>query len=542
MDINVSAPRGAITGYSTLKSRKAAIVLIFAAGFILHGTKLLTGGIGIDTELVISNPGYEYPHWRDLGRWGLLLLKAVSGNLCYNPIFAAVATILVMCAAAIAFLALWDSAWGDSVTSPSYQDAIWTVAAVLWLSHPMLTEQLYFSLQSLEISVCFLLEAISLYFAYRWAIRRDSPLYAVLSTLTLIIPFACYQAMVVMYIFGTISVILTVTLSGITVGSDEALAPRLILWQVLRFAAIFAVSFIANTAITMCLCGTGHGYFDSQVVWGSVPLSMCLRYIADGIIGPYIGHAGPDTAYNQPYYHWSYGLICLASLVAIIVTLARRHVRRGTAAMTIGLWISLQVSTFMLLIIQGGVPFVRTRLVIPAAECFMAYMTLHVILRMTSESRTAVYKLAAAAVSACCIIGCYAQTQVTLRLYYTDSCRYDQDVALARDLIRRIEAVQGDGSYPIVVSGHVPFKPNNSCIIGETMGHSFFDWEDDPAKTTLRSVAWLNTLGARYACADSDAVSYCVTEYCPGLPSWPDAGSVQLCDSAYIVVKLSDAP
>ncbi|MCM1570199.1 MAG: hypothetical protein NC081_12270, partial [Roseburia sp.] len=139
-----------------------------------------------------------------------------------------------------------------------------------------------------------------------------------------------------------------------------------------------------------------------------------------------------------------------------------------------------------------------------------------------------------------CVLGLAGQMQTTLRLYYTEECRYEQDVARAREMIQSIDRAQGEYPLPVAFVGELSFQGNSATILGETMGHSFFEHDArmEPASyySTGRILGLMRVLGRDYRQLSSDRMEE-AWEHSYYMPGWPAENSVQRFEDM-IVVKL----
>lgn len=112
---------------------------------LIHSAKLNSNIIGIDTESMIHQGTNFYDGWLNTGRQGLVLLKFLLGNSLFQPYFAGMLTVLLFAAAVGAFCLVWDKAggWSGGAGKSLW---MWGLAGFLWISHPVMTEQFYFSL------------------------------------------------------------------------------------------------------------------------------------------------------------------------------------------------------------------------------------------------------------------------------------------------------------------------------------------------------------------------------------------------------------
>lgn len=559
------------------------ILLLGVFVFLVHGAKLNSPIIGIDTEDIIRLQGDFYTGWRQSGRQGLILSKLLLGTFEFNPYFAGLMTLLFFGGAVWAFLRLWDNVWeaadpAGAGCSRSESGSLlpwgWLAAGFLWISHPVMTEQLYFSLQSLEICAGLLLTALSLYLARRGVEEGRKSCVSACFFLLLVI-FSMYQVFVVVYVFGVLSMLVlkfagelklwgtdqrtTCGAGGGTglksaegaVESGGKLSLSAGMWKaVFQHGALFLAAFGVNMIITGAFFNAGSGYLSGQIQWGCVsPKEGIFRILDHGF--------RVCTGWNSLYYNAGFGLLCLAAAwLALRAVMRLERSRRMAGVLWLLLLAALLSTPFWMTFLCAGAPVVRSQLVLPAVTGFLAYFVFKMsrqagLAGRSGGSRKApvggrrLWKALGAVILTLVI---WSQVQTTLRLYYTDECRYQQDAALGRELITAAKRLEGSadsaiaGNMGLVVVGSRPFSPNNACVAGETIGHSFFDFDTEVEPecywSTRRVVGFLHTLGYDIGHASRENCEKAV-EDSSGRPCWPQEGSVWRMGDV-IVVKLSE--
>lgn len=518
--------------------------------FLIHGAKLNSNIIGIDTDDLIRYQDEFYSGWLDTGRHGLVFLKQLMGNLSYNPYFSGLLTLLCFVGAVSAFLVLWDSA----VKKQKGSLIAWTVCSLLWISHPIMTEQFYFSLQSAEVCIAITLTALALYITRCWerrvckdGIQRNKVLWLlpVVSILLLLLTFSVYQVMVVLYIFGAITLILLDGLSDV-MGKEECATARLWL-RIVPYVAVFLVAFAANSLITSFFFQSSD-YLGNQIQWEQGDITENFRLIAGHVVKTL-------TGYDSIYYNIGYGILCAVVLIIMLVLLINIKKRKSTV-LTMLFFLSALFSTpYLMTIVIGGAPVVRSQLILPVATCFLAYLAFHLwgelqeqydcnifAVAGTVSNKKSVLVLLFSSILVGCTIGVWQQAQTTMQLYYTDSMRFEQDVAIARELMMIIGDKYEDEGIALVVVGSKPFAANNSCVQGETIGVSVFDYDVDlePACywSTRRILGLFHLLGADYDIAPVDRFEDAI-EYSQKMDVWPDRDCVKQREGV-VIIKMGE--
>lgn len=520
----------AINGLQMVRDHNRNISLMVLLMFLLHGAKLNANVVGIDTEALIFYGGKDfYQGWLNTGRQGLVLLKYLFRNLTFNPYFAAVLTLLVFPLAISAFFLLWSSVGGVKNSL-----IVWIISGLLWISHPILTEQFYFSLQSFEIVLGFLMTAVALYLTLLWTEKKRRLWAFGASVIILLLTFSIYQAFVSFYIFGTISVLFFQSLKEFSEKKQRMATSALV--RIGSCIMVFITAFLINTLITQKFFGSSS-YLAEQINWGTATIWEIFRHICGHIISVMLGR-------SPIFYSAFYGFLLICSMILFVAYLYRHGRKNKSSCITVSfLYLALQCSPFFMTLLQGGEPVLRSQLVLPAMTGLQV-MLCYCLIQDLAISVMTVRRVILTGIMFLGLLGGVRTTKITWSLYYTEQLRYEQDVALGRDLIQRLEKVYGQesDSLPVVVVGTRPFQGNHSCAQGQVMGQSIFDWDASvapiPYYSTRRVLGFLHVLGANYNVASIDRLEGAL-RYSENMPQWPAENCVQIYDGM-VIVKLSE--
>ncbi len=508
-----------------LEKYRSRLFLTGLLVFLLHGSRMYSGIIGIDTEDLLHLQDDFYGGWLHTGRQGLVFLKYLLDNAQYNPFFSGAMTVLLFAAAVAAFLGLWDR-----VGRPARMWA-WGCGVLLWVSHPAMAEQFYFSLQGMEICLGLGLTALALYFSFRWS-EGGSVLWAVGSGGILLLTFSVYQIFVVLYIFGTVSLLLLQAVREVSEGAQPE-GMRLIR-RVVPYCAVFLAAFLLNTLITRLFFGSSD-YLQNQIYWGRASIKDCFHAIAGHVVKAF-------TGYGSIFYHPGLGVLALFDLILLLIFLSGHgRGKRGGKGVILFFYLALLATPFLMTVLLGGTPAMRSQMVLPAVTGFLGYLGIWLVQIQDSYFRRRLRGTLIYCCLAVCLLGGVEQAKVTGRLYYTDWCRYEQDAALGRTVIEKIEQIKPDERMPVVVIGGREFSGNHSCVTGEVIGRSFFNYDREvepvPFWSTRRILGFLHTLGADYAQVPQERMGEAM-ECGANMPVWPKEGCVQV-KNGMIIVKLS---
>lgn len=537
-----------------LEKYRSRIALIGVFVFLIHGAKLNSAIIGIDTEDLIHIRGDFYGGWLNTGRQGLIALKWLMDSLGFNPYLAGLLTVLFFGLAVSAFFLLWDRMLPLKCRKGMIA---WAAGGMFLIAHPVLTEQFYFTLQSVEICLGMLLTAAALYLVTRY--REIGGRWRLAgSILILLLTFSVYQAFVVLFIFGTVSVLLPEAIAVLAREGqkEEKVSAGMLLKGIVPYLGVFLVAFCINTLITTIFFSASD-YLGGQIIWGKFAWLDNLRAIAGHVVKVL-------TGYQSLHYHFTFGLLSVIVFCLVIMkmtggvkgrnsavtsdknprerSMAEPYEKRGGAvAVILFYFAALLLTPFLMTLICGGAPAVRSQLVLPFVTGYLAYLA--VSLLPSEDIREKINcKIVTLLVALVCVAGIFSETATTMSLYYTDRMRYDQDVSLGRELITEIERAAGGEELPVAVIGRKPFSGNHACVLGEIIGKSFFDHdvEVDPQYywSTRRALGFLHTLGADYKQVGIEQFGNAVQE-AADMPVWPAEESVQVRDGM-VLIKLSE--
>lgn len=512
------------------------MVLVWVLALLIHGGKLYTEAIGIDTEDLIHLGNDFYGGWLHTGRQGLVALKWLTDSLRFRPFISGIVTLLLLGLCVSGFFLLWGSFFEredlENGRETSYVSVfVWVLSGWLILSHPVLTEQLYFSIQSVEICVGILvvIVALGLIVSYnshggKWKLP--------VSAILLLLPFSIYQSMVVLFIFGTVSVLVSKALCQLENHQSSKM-----MREVFPFLVVFVAAFGTNMLITK-LFFSSSDYLGEQILWGKYDFKDNLRAIAGHILKVF-------TGYKSVHFNPFFGAlsVCFCGMAVFLCVKRHREQKENTGgndrsgimiAKLLFYVAALFFTPFLMTFLCGGSPVIRSQIVIPFLTGFLTFGCMKQF-----AGRKNIFPVLVIAVS---IAGAWVQSNVTEDFYYTDRMRYDQDAYLGRELIQEIQAVSGEEEYPVVVIGRKPFQGNNSCLTGEIFGKSFFDHdvEVEPVYywSTRRVLGFLHTLGGDFNQIPMEWTQTAVSDS-KDMPAWPAEGSVAVKDNM-VIIKLSE--
>lgn len=520
---------------SYIKRNRYVIAILTFFVCLLHSDKLSSVNSGIDTEKIIFAGGDIYRSWLGIGRQGLVFLKWMMGQLSYNPYFAGILTLLFLVMAVIAFCFLFEY-----IRRGAGKGSLLLTFGMLLTAHPVLTEQLYFSLQGAEITFSFLLCAVSLFCAHHWAEKRGG-CWFVSGVLLLLPAFSVYQAMVPLYLFGIVAVCL---LYGLRTGQEteggNASGIRKEMQYLFHLMTVFLLSLTVNQLITL-LFFSKSDYLGKQIQWEASDMGEGVRRI--------LAHVRDVVLGQGIFYSWIFFWLALGLLVLYLLRI-RKNFAPELYGWNLFLLAALYASPFYLTILMGERPVIRGQLVLPFMTGFMAYLG-GVLVQDMEAAREQDYEVWKKQVvgfwkgylMVVCLLALWQEAEVTCRLYYTDAVRYQEDLWLAGNLEQDIIRFTGQCYYdgPVVFVGKRSAAGNEACLTGDVMGQSLFAWDTgvEPQNywSSSRIIGFMHCLGARYKEPNTNQVRL-ASRMAESMPCYPAQGSIVWCKDV-LVVKLS---
>lgn len=499
-----------------LEKYRVLWILLVIAMVLVHGTMLFGTSIGIDTEVMMGLQESFYESWLGIGRYGLVFMKTLMDTKMLNPFLIGVlATILLPCVCIA-----WTFFFGK-ITEKQNAYGI-TFFSLILVTYTIITEQLYFKLQAVEVLLALILTAVSLLLVFIGTVNKQGRvrwLMYVMAVLLNVLDFGVYQVMVPLFIFGAAAGFF------LYIFVREERNEKDILRLVFSYIGIFFISLLLNQVLSKVFFSNGADYLSNQIAWGTMPFGDCVAIIFSHVMEIALG--------TQIYYVKTFSVYAFILFVTSIVLWIRNKGRKGNVLGILSL-ILIFLAPFYMTILCGQTPVIRSQLVMPFVVGFFAYA----VFDLRVEKKCFIYL--ALAVS---IFTVYLQMKYTAMLHYSDQVRYESDVRIATRISERIDALENEAnSYPVVFFGAYETRLNPSCIKGEVIGYSFFEWDSQTqplgVQSTRRILCFMQSLGMNYGQANMEQTQKALEE-CMEMPAWPAQDSIQEKNNV-IIVKLGE--
>lgn len=491
-------------------------ISIFVSTIVLglvHGSRFFTNNVSIDTVLFVKNPGTDY-NWLEIGRWGMVLTKKLGGLGIYNPYVASVFAFLMMVLSCI----LWSYLFFE--ISKKDRESYFLVG-ILFFSHPVFALQIFFQIQAFELLFSIALIPITLLFVYKW-IDGKKWLWCILSVFLMVWIFATYQSNVVLYIAGAIVCFILYEEKDI----------KSLLINGIKLVVSFFIGYLSYNVIDRLFFPQSE-YLESSVFWGQLPFKECLDFIWLHIQQVIYGSG---TFFNKCYILW-------IGIFAFIFVLELKHITWYKVIKWCAIAI-LFLTPFALTIYLGHMPVERSQTSLGFVQAVVSMMAYQYF---KSQKIQIVQKGMSIIVLASAVLMLNKQMYTTLKLYYTDDVRYNEDVNTIQQILNDVNDIKGIDAKPLVFIGTKDSKLNASCYqagsqgieyFGESCTKLFYDVEPYYFNSTYSILDLCNVIGMPYPMPSETQVIKARKD-AELMPCWPSEGSVK--DSGEtIIIKLSD--
>lgn len=477
--------------------------------FLVYSSQINYINIRFDTESVINYPGGT-SGWLTFGRQGAILTRMIFRQLHFNPYFAQMFSFILYAVIMIMFSYTFYIL-GD-------MKVIYSVGLfLLFIISPIITEQMYFQLQVIEVAFALLLVIVSVWMTYLFVFKKRF-IYSLSAIIMMIWAISTYQLFAVFYI--SLIVYTFILLYRKSVLKDKVDVTTII-EIIIKSISIFIVAMLINAIITG-LFFSSNDYVSDMIVWKKIPIGQGVKNILMHIKQVMLGEG--------VFFSLSYSI----SIILVLVSLIKECtvIRRGNLRILYYLSIIVFCSCpFLLTIYTGSMPAKRVQFILPFVSAANLMFAIHCL-----ES----YCKRIAIILSICML--FTQTQDVMRLLYTDDIRQQEDLRNMELIYERIIDVSGETRKPVAFIGEIKANLNNASIRGESIGLSVLTLnsvvEPHYYMSSLRTSEMLQAMGMNIESVNEEQLIE-ARKSAANKPRWPSKESVYDAGDM-IVVKLSD--
>lgn len=480
---------------------KKSIVSAFLITIMLYIIRLTQYSFSIDTEILINDPDSLLNSWYIIGRYGLCFFKSLFHTKNINIFLTNIVAIFFLISNAILWMYLYST-----ISNKKGSQIASFVFMLMITSSPILCEQIGFTLQALEIMLALNIEAISILFANK-GIENKNKIFLLLSIICLFICFSFYQAYVFLYMTGIISCLL------LKYDIDE-IDYKDFFYRLGMYILIFLLAFLSYYCINILVLSyldlTKGTYLANQIKWGVYPVFVNMKNIMVFSFKTLIGY--------QNTWHPFFGLLFIIFFYYYCLS---KKCLWMTKTFKIFLCISFFVIPFLLIFLTGSQTAGRAQFSIVYSLAFLSWW----LLCSFERKKTILLLSCVILLLQCCIIFI-----LNLSAY---NC-FREETKLIDDISQEIIKMNYENKQIAFIGEYNP----NSYLKGETLGHSFFEWDKFDGKIgNGRVPGFFKALKYDYVFVDENQLSI-LTEKVKNKETWFENHQIYLINDV-AVVKLS---
>lgn len=489
------------------QDHQLGIGIVFILSFLVYGFKLTHYSISIDTEALLASNRGMLLSWVGINRPMLLVLKYLFHLNSFNPFLIESLTYLNFTMFSIMLYYLFYR------FKPEKNNLKLVLFSGLLVSSATYIEQLNFTLQSAEVSFCFLVMIFGL-LCFNIGFEKNK-YYYLGTVVSLIITFLSYQSFVPMYLT------LICLLLFIKAKTEEVTFKELAryLFNAFLFLAIGLIFYKVLGALAQEILHVQPAdYLTQKIKWFDEPLLVTIKHVLKLIVNGYFGFINDKTLF------FSYINTVVLFLFVVNIWHSFKETKSKPFLNTI-LTITVILVPYSLTILLGDVELYRAMLSLPIVISFGTCF----LFEDYGKFKYPVYVL---------LLSCmWYQLTSTSELVKSDYFRYVYDVSYASTLYNKLSSYSID-TKPVVMLGH---KEATSSLIksrGEVMGHSFFLWDQyEVHGVGVRASHFMQSLGYNII-TNSEEDYKASLPYQESMQVFPNDGSIIETDNL-IIVRLS---
>ena len=523
-----------------IKNNKILCILFPIVASIVYAPLVFMNTYYPDVEHV-ANPTNPLYNWKDIGRYGLVLLKRITPLYHYNYLAEAIAFFIAFAALSLLFAYFLCNL--NSKINPIFG----FLGSCLFLIYPTYTDQFVFQFQCFEVVVSIILIILSGILLTDFFCNNHY-LSLIIATLITIFSFGIYQSTMNLCIAMYCGMLLLLLFEE---------KGKVLIKGAISCNAVLYISLIAYKLISGAL-STGNSYITDKIAWKSQPIMTCIGNVK---------HYVKVVLFGQKYmYTVSLLLVLILSFVSLLIFCIKTKKR---IPLFIFAYLLLSISPFIMAIIQGSEAIPRTQLSLPLAIAFLfvfSYLALNAVINKEKDEdknidKDKIENKKSNSKILSYLITAFALILIALNLYKTGRLIYSYRLIAKEDKVNAIKIADDlytynckandENSKPVIIIGTLRGKTDKFSYKynynnREYMLTSLFILDEGIAPqyyySTGRILGYMRMLGYEYKIPEeNDRENTMLKAYsqADGMPMYPDKGYIKETDD-FVIVRLTD--
>ncbi|MCQ2579258.1 MAG: glucosyltransferase domain-containing protein [Treponemataceae bacterium] len=527
---------------SFLKENKLLVFISIITLIIVFGVKLTNICFGIDSEIHIA--ANRYLNWMEIGRFGLVGLQKLWSDFLpnqefFNPFLA----IFLGCS----FLLLGTLLWCFTInlfSNGSIKNICYIPFAVLFISHQVWTEQVYFVCQNAECLFIVLLSPLVVYLLFKGSLRFDFTKIAI----GLIINTLCisvYQGITMLVYCGIFAMfILFKENSNLNKSHYIQICTTLIFLLVINTISYFTI----NKIVKLLFHIKKNDYLTNMITIADTSIFRRILHVMLYVYNLIFANIQPlnnfvksivakvaRTGWNAAEQNVQANLITnilYAPMIIIFFIQIIKNKKKSFLYIMSAICVLLSILTAQF--IGGG--SIRSQYVLPFS---FSFILLYATNSLSNSKYTLIYKFSFLFFMLCGT----KQVLISSMLNYSDVMRYKADCRLCFEISEKITSVQTNSETPVLLYGMYKQQFSSNYLKGTPCGYSPFEWDSGLSilDSTSRGIAFMKTQGYNFIpVTDENSIKKARIE-AANMSDFPLQGCVKNLGDV-IVVRLSESP
>ena len=484
-----------------IKKNKFSIFIVTIITLLIYIIRVTQYSFSIDTEIMINNPYSLLDSWYGIGRYGLCFFKLLFHTCKINIIYTSIFAVVFLITNSIIWLYLFEN-----IMKIEFRNTKMKIFTMLLItSSPVLCEQIGFTLQAVEIMIGLNIMAIANICSIKW-VEQKKIIYMCVSIILLLITFSFYQAFIFLYM----TFVLFYMIVKLKSYSEDY---KNLIIDFMKYILIFIISFalylLMNNCVLAILDIEKGTYLTNQIKWGSETFLTNVKNIGVSIFKTIIGY---ENVWHPFYF--------ILFLIFLFLYCFQEKVNRKTLFLKLLLALCFFFIPFSLIILTASQTAGRAQFSIVYSIVFLSIFIANSCVN---------YKKITILLTVLVILQC----STTFMLNYSAYVCFSQEKELVEDISKKIVDNHYEDKTIAIVGEYNP----NPYFKGETLGHSFFEWDYfGGLVTNSRIQGFVHALGYDYKFVDSELAE--ITELVKNEDTWFDDEKLYLINDI-VVIKLS---
>lgn len=268
-----------------LNKQKNTLLIVTIFILLSYGFKVFFYSNQFDTIQMTVKYSNTLDWWISIGRYALVLTKNIFENGFLNVYFSNFLTLIML----IICVAVWSYVlYANTDEKSIYRGRYW-IFGILFVTTPILVEQISFSLQNWEVMLGYALTGVAVGALFKGLVQKR---YYLISIILIGWNLGIYQNFIVIFVLGFLFIML---LKLDTMENQKQIFKIFLIFGLSCIVSLF-LYVIANKIIQSIVGIEASGYLSNSIQWFSRPIKESVYAIANYIKGLIFSNGTPYSS------------------------------------------------------------------------------------------------------------------------------------------------------------------------------------------------------------------------------------------------------